>query len=306
MLDTFCVPRLANQRLREMGMDSLDQCRDPVHWQKYPHTIEYVFNDRGYRDQPWPSDLDRAVWCIGDSFTQGLGSPWTHTWPVVLSELMNYPVIVVSMNGASNDWMARKTAELLAEIQPRAVAIQWSYIHRREVAVDLTVLQDLNNQLWQDFYQTIKDDSWPRCDTLENFISLPQRIQHEILTQHYSHHLSSWFGSNGELKLTENLDEERMQHFQQHSTSAQDVKNAIDCVTHTHQLCQQHSVPVVSGFIPDFAAGPDRLSVLQHIPQPCWGEAPRLDLARDGHHYDRVTAEYVAQQFARHLTGAIV
>jgi hypothetical protein len=45
------------------------------------------------------------------------------------------------MNGASNDWIARKVVELLQTVQPQAICIQWSYLHRRELA-DSTVADE--------------------------------------------------------------------------------------------------------------------------------------------------------------------
>jgi hypothetical protein len=307
MLDTFIIPRLVNQTLMTLGMDSIEQCLDPEHWKKYPYTVEYVFNDRGYRDQNWPSDLSNAIWCFGDSFTQGLGSPRAHTWCAVLSQKLNYPVITVSMNGGSNAWIARKIQELLAEIRPRAVIAQWSYTHRRELPMDnKDSMSGLNNKLWQEFYSVIQDPSWPSCDTLAEFSNLPRIIQKEIQEQHYSPWSSIWFDHSGEPKLCNYLDEERMQHFLDNCSPEDDAADTVNHVNSVHDVCAQQSVPLVYGFIPDFAALPEAQQILRQTPGLCWGETPQLDFARDSHHYDQITAEYVVEQILQRLGDAIV
>jgi hypothetical protein len=101
------------------------------HFLNYPYEIEYIHTSRGFRGPEWPSNIDDVCWCVGDSFTSGVGQPYEHTWPYVFSSKSNIHTINISMDGASNMWISRKTIELL-EIQPKYIIIQWSYIHRRE------------------------------------------------------------------------------------------------------------------------------------------------------------------------------
>jgi hypothetical protein len=75
---------------------------------------------------------------------------------------------------------------------------------------------------------------------------------------------------------------------------------------HVHDICAQQSVPLVYGFIPDFAALPEAQQILRQTPGLCWGETPQLDFARDSHHYDQITAEYVVEQILQRLGDAIV
>lgn len=121
----------SNQCLEYSGLDKLEECFDKEHFLNYPYKVEYKYNSRGFRGPEWPSDLSNICWCIGDSFTAGLGSPFNHTWHYVLAEKANIQTINISMDGASNSWICRKTIDLLA-IKPKNVVIQWSYIHRRE------------------------------------------------------------------------------------------------------------------------------------------------------------------------------
>lgn len=116
------------------GMDSYEHCLDKSWFQNYPYNVKYCFNSRGFRDQEWPTSdqLSNAIWCLGDSFTVGLGNPVEHTWPYILQEATGIRCINISMDGASNDWIARHAVDILREIKPRTIVIQWSYFHRRE------------------------------------------------------------------------------------------------------------------------------------------------------------------------------
>lgn len=130
------LPSRVNQRWQYTGIDSYDCCVDKAYFKSYPYKIEYVYNSRGFRDQEWPtdiSDLQNAVWCIGDSFTVGLGSPIEHTWPYQVGQTLDKRIINVSMDGASNHWIARKALDIVNIINPATIIIQWSYIHRYEL-----------------------------------------------------------------------------------------------------------------------------------------------------------------------------
>ena len=137
ILPTFIIQSKQNKSYDYSGLDSKEHCRDPVHFENYPYNITYHYNSRGYRDIEWPSslsELHNSIWCIGDSFTVGLGAPFEHTWPYQLSAITGVRCINVSMDGASNDWIARKSLNVLDDIKPETMIIQWSYIHRREAA----------------------------------------------------------------------------------------------------------------------------------------------------------------------------
>ena len=119
------------------GMDSLQNCLDKDHFKNYTFPIEYRFNSRGFRDDEWPlttDELKNCYWCFGDSFTSGVGSPKTHTWPYLLQQQSGVRCINVSMDGASNDWIARTAEYVISVLSPAAVFIQWSYLQRGESA----------------------------------------------------------------------------------------------------------------------------------------------------------------------------
>ena len=136
ILPDFVLPSRANQHWQYSGIDSIEHCLNKDHFQSYPYSIEYAYNSRGYRDAEWPDTLDelkRAIWCFGDSFTVGVGQPFEHTWPQVLSKKLGRRTINVSMDGASNDWIVRKVKRIVETIDPTHIVILWSYTHRREL-----------------------------------------------------------------------------------------------------------------------------------------------------------------------------
>jgi hypothetical protein len=128
----FYLAYRANLQCTENGLDSLDHCLDKLHFNLYPHQINYVYNSRGYRDREWPDDLANSIWCFGDSFTVGIGSPIEHIWPSILENRIGHRCINVSLDGGSNDWIVRKVLRVLEEVKPRLIVIQWTYLHRNE------------------------------------------------------------------------------------------------------------------------------------------------------------------------------
>jgi hypothetical protein len=136
ILPDVVLPSSRNQHFEYSGCDSPEKCLDKKHFQDYPHAVTYEYNSRGFRDAEWPHDLGElrdAIWCIGDSFTVGLGQPLPHIWPQILQTAVGRRCINISMDGASNDWIARKAQRILQEVCPDTMIIMWSYLHRREL-----------------------------------------------------------------------------------------------------------------------------------------------------------------------------
>lgn len=131
-LSELIIDSKINTMLDYSGMDSLDQCPDVEWFINYPHKIQYKYNSRGFRDDEWPKDLKNAIWCLGDSYTVGIGSPVEHTWPYLLRDATGIRTINISMDGASNDCIARFSNQILTQVQPLAIIHQWSFLHRRE------------------------------------------------------------------------------------------------------------------------------------------------------------------------------
>lgn len=135
ILPDFILPARANQIWQYSGIDDPGRCLDDQHFREYPYPVKYVYNSRGFRDLEWPDSIDelkKSIWCVGDSFTVGIGSPIEHTWPYLLSKATGLRVINVSLDGASNDWMSRKIINIQEEISPKYIIVSWTYLHREE------------------------------------------------------------------------------------------------------------------------------------------------------------------------------
>jgi hypothetical protein len=176
ILPELVILSRVNQTFAESGLDSLTQCPDKDHFINYPYKVEYCYNSRGFRDQEWPEsidDLQNSIWCIGDSFTAGIGSPLLHTWPQVLQQNIKKRVINVSMDGASNEWIARRTLDIANRIQPKHIIIMWSYFHRRE---------DPDSRL-TDEARRIEYAKTTANDDIENFLNCINQVKRNTQSQ---------------------------------------------------------------------------------------------------------------------------
>lgn len=228
----------ANQVWHFSGLDTLDRCLDKQHFHAYPFKVKYHFNSRGFRDEEWPTDLNQlrdAIWCVGDSFTVGVGQPYDHIWPQVLARATGQRTINVSMDGASNDWIARRARQIIDQLAPRNTVVMWSYVHRRENPD--TTLADERRLMFTD---GIRD-----------------------------------------------------------SNSLDDYDNLRTC----RELVQAAGTQVIEAAIPDFCvfesdeSAKDFESIYAGIMM-----VHRLDRARDGHHFDILTAERFVQDLLPRLT----
>lgn len=128
------VPALANiKNLKYSGMDSLEKCADKKFFLDYKKEISYNYNLRGFRDNEWPDSLQDVVWCVGDSFTKGVGQPFEETWPSVLSQKIKKTCLNISESGCSNDLIQLRVNEIKKLYNPRIIVIMWSYLHRRYI-----------------------------------------------------------------------------------------------------------------------------------------------------------------------------
>jgi hypothetical protein len=279
ILPEFVIPSKVNQVWEYSGIDSPERCPNLKQFESYPHAIEYQHNSRGFRDDEWPEDLFSAVWCVGDSFTVGIGSPRQHTWPWVLQQVTQTRTVNVSMDGASNNWIARQAWHILKSIQPQALIIHWSYLHRRE---GLTSLSANKKYGFMQHYNEVKKSDWPEIYEIEQFSLLPVQVQHELMTQHNR----DWLQDTSD-------DDLRLWHIR--TDIQKDIDNTRDCMALVD--ANVHETQLVHSFIPDFAIGYQKeffrqVSSTNAIIQ----DFDRLDLARDGHHYDVLTSQYFVER----------
>jgi hypothetical protein len=283
ILPDFVLPSRVNQTWSYSGIDSLELCLNKKHFESYPHDITYRYNSRGFRDAEWPNNIEElqsAIWCVGDSFTVGLGSPLEHTWPWILQQITQRRTINVSMDGASNMWIARKSLDIVNKIKPAHLVIQWSYISRREKNIN-----DILDESWQLFYKSIADPSWPIC-SIQDIDKLPPQILEEVNRVY------------GGFKMDIVDDEARRSNLIKCSVD-DDIKNTLDCIN----LVNQHgSTQLVHSFIPNFVPKTHQGIVESQIAGMVIPEIQRVDLARDGHHYDIATSQRFVQQIVQYLS----
>ena len=125
------VPDKINLQSKELGMDCEDKCMDPVHFTNYKKDISYNFNSRGFRDLEWPNDLENVLWCIGDSYTLGLGQPHDETWPQMLEKKVGKRCLNLGQNGASNDTICLRSIEISKQFPNSMILIMWTFLNRR-------------------------------------------------------------------------------------------------------------------------------------------------------------------------------
>lgn len=184
------LEEFANQIRDQEGKDS-DSARVDPH-QQYPYPVEYRYNSRGFRDTEWPEqDLDQCIWCVGDSFTTGIGSTFAHTWPQVLQARTGIRTITVSMDGGSNQWIARRARDIMQAVEPKNLVILWSYLHRRE-SPDTSLTDHQRRQHYdrttyeddvEDFFRCV-DQVW-RYDVIHGLIpggTYPNNTGHPLST----------------------------------------------------------------------------------------------------------------------------
>lgn len=126
------IPRYADFHATSIGLDSEKHCFNLDHFRAYPDAITYEFNELGFRDCSYLKYASTDIIAIGDSFTLGLGVNAQQTWPARLAHLLDHPVRNFSLNGASNDWMARKIQKILEFFSPPLIIVHYTFSHRRE------------------------------------------------------------------------------------------------------------------------------------------------------------------------------
>ena len=114
-------------------MDNLEECLDKDHYLSYTKDISYRYNSRGFRDNEWPEDLSDVIWCVGDSFTVGIGQPFEETWPQILESKLGKRCINLGESGCSNDTMSLRIKEICKLHSPKLIVVMWSFFQRRRI-----------------------------------------------------------------------------------------------------------------------------------------------------------------------------
>ena len=94
-------------------------------------------------------------------------------------------------------------------------------------------------------------------------------------------------------------------HYDPDELIQDDIDNVIDCVNQVESITAKHNITVIHSFIPDFIDNKHWKSILPVMPVNRYLEPfKKLDLARDGFHYDLITATYVAEKIDQLIGSA--
>lgn len=260
ILPNVRIPKFQSQVLEFTGLDFSDNATS---------NITYCYNSRGFRDVEWPIDLTNAIWCIGDSFTTGIGSAFENTWPQVLGQRVQRRVINIGLDGASNNWISRKCCEIYNEIQPQNIVIMWSYLHRRE---SNRSGDDSDRRLWH-IKSTVDQD-------FENFNECRRQLHNHCKNSN----LIEMIIPNWQPAVTPRAWDKIRGHSWPES-----LPESIDQIPAAvrQELISIHGI--------EYRALELQYQGLGVV------TIPQLDFARDQHHFDIVTANWVAAHVAQHL-----
>jgi hypothetical protein len=217
------------------------------------------------------------VWCLGDSFTVGLGSCFAHTWPQVLGQHSQRRVINVSMDGASNEWIARTACDAYDLAGPSDLVIMWSYLHRREHP-DANLL-DLSRRQHHVKSTDLQD--------FENFSLCREQVHAHCVNSNLIELIIPNFSNNSftDIAWKKIRDPSWPVLLPSTLTECQDLYPEITAELHT-----LHGIDI-NGLLQFQAIQQSHPEFLQDLIR-----VEYLDRARDGHHFDLLTAEWVAKQ----------
>ena len=290
MLNDLYLPSRVNQTWTQSGLDCAELCLDINHYHSYG-IIEYHYNSRGFRDSEWPQDiqqLSQSLWCLGDSYTVGVGSRLEHTWPWLLGKKTNQRTINVSLDGASNNWIARRARDIIESFAPKNLVIMWSFIERRELSLDRAP-----DHVWNIGYQAIKDPTWPDCQSIDDFPILPMAIRKELANHDLGPGLTVSNDYN-KIDVTNHFDEARRIGPESRADEL-DLDNTKMCCDLLWPASQH--TQIINMFVPRFASSlvRDHISEFARLGPFIEPFCPR-DRARDGLHFDIVTADWLTDQ----------
>ena len=287
ILQDLIIPSRVNLQCEFSGLDSLDRCLNKEHFQSYPYKVEYVYNSRGFRDAEWPESLEElknAIWCVGDSFTVGIGSPYHFTWPQVLSAATGRRCINISMDGASNTWISRRAQQIVREVAPAHMVVMWSYLHRREHP---------DTKLSDDRRIVHYEESILEIDDLKNFVCCYQQLNAAAISTDI---FNSIIPYSGLIRLVDN------------QVIANDWNNLRDPIWPDVYPKNKTEFAALSEYIqqelfsqPDVKDSFEQMFACDELSKCQLLELTNLDYARDYHHFDCITSKFFVEKVCETL-----
>jgi hypothetical protein len=155
------------------------------------------------------------------------------------------------------------------------------------------------DETWRNFYSKIKHDSWPVADTWAQAKTLPKYIV-EAIANNYIAQQSHFIVDNGELAVCWEVCDNWRRLWYGNTHHLEDLAHFLKIISNLQQYSN-----IVHTFIPKFCGKPEELKIYKELDQlkvnyiPV---VPVIDYARDGHHYDILTAKEVAKQVLARLS----
>ena len=298
ILPDLILPSRVDQHWSESGLDSLSNCLDKAHFAAYPHPVEYNYNSRGFRDAEWPDDLPElkdAIWVFGDSFTVGVGSPINYTWPYAVAQELNKRVINISMDGASNEWIARRAVDVYHAVQPSNMIIMWSYFHRRESTNIKKFDEDKRLHASTKKTDDLRADVNNFFECMNKVACLPVDCIHFVIPYAVPGITQAEFYQQELQAVWDNI-------------KGNDWPDQVPTTKEEYQQLPQWIIDEIRTVhcCDDRFAHVYRLAAIGSTMQQrtsshyYYGSVPRLDIARDGHHFDILSSQWVAAAVAQH------
>jgi len=105
-----------------------------TNWRWLNQSIEYTFNDKGFRcNFEFDDDFDFSNYIVvlGCSHVTGVGSPMEETVTEQLSNITKYPVINMGVPGASNSLIFQNLVWILSrKYKPKKIVVIWTSLYR--------------------------------------------------------------------------------------------------------------------------------------------------------------------------------
>jgi hypothetical protein len=189
-------------------------------------------------------------------------------------------IINVSMDGASNNWIARQVKQIQDTVDPKTVIIMWSYLHRRESSDNL--MPDEARRQHSDIFSN-------DATNLDNFKHCVELVDHSSNVVQFSIPDYTSISLDNVAVAWSTL---RSHSWPlEHPTTLQQLLELPEFIR--HELKQRKIWPQFQQVL---ELNYQLLKLTNRIVN-----VKRLDLARDGHHFDCVTAQWVVDQTVNQL-----
>lgn len=133
ILPELYIGNMINNHFCYFGTDTKEYAtkRNRIqHFDKFADDITYDFNERGFRDQSWPTNLQDSIWCVGDGHTIGMGVKSEDMYCNILENKVNQNVINVSFYAANNIWLSCAAVDILTQVNPKTLIIGWTHFDK--------------------------------------------------------------------------------------------------------------------------------------------------------------------------------